>query len=349
MRVAFLTAGDPARLTGGYLYHARVFDLLCQRGVVVDQIVVSVDPSLHGQDAVAREIGWVRECLAQADVVVVDALAAVACRFEIEHWQAERPLVAMVHELPSVAGGLDDPRLRDAEQRLLTTDLVITVSQHGARLLAERGVVAERIRVVSPGADRIRQKHAIRSDGHPRRVLSVAQWIPRKGIDTLVAAWGRLHPDDAVLELIGETDADPAYAERVQRAIAGAGDSIVIHGAVDDATLAAAFGAADLFVLPSNYEGYGMVFAEALLHGIPVIAGDVGPVPELVGPHAGLLVPPGDDDALASAIDRVLTDDGLRQRLADGARQRGRELPTWADAAEGFHAALLAAIQMRSG
>jgi glycosyltransferase involved in cell wall biosynthesis len=348
MKVAFLTVGNPGRLTGGYLYHARVFELLRQSGDIIDQIVVTPDASLAGQHAAALTINDLNDRVLDADVVVIDALAVVACRPAIGAWKAARPLVAMVHELPSVAGANVVEDVVDAERSLLTADLVITVSLHGAEILRERGVSAERLRIVAPGCDRIEgliTRH--RQGAGQLRAMCVAQWIPRKGIDTLVRAWGEMDHFDATLELIGETDADPEYAAEVRTAIARSPRSIVVRGIVNDEELACAYATADLFVLPSRYEGYGMVYAEALRHGLPVVACDTGPVPELVGPDAGMFVPPSDVTALAGALDRVLTDDGLRQRMSAAAIQRGRELPTWAETAAGFRAALADAIELR--
>ncbi len=348
MRVAFLTAGDPDRLTGGYLYHARVFSVLGQRGVVIDEIVVSSDASRAAQRHIAPDVWKLSERVLDADVVVIDALAAIACHQSIAGWQAVRPLVAMVHELPSVAGDVGDAVLLDAEDRLLAADLVIAVSRHGADILVERGVAADRIRIVSPGCDRVGgQPEQRRSRAGRLRGLAVAQWIPRKGIDTLVEAWGLVRHANADLELIGETGADPEYETFVRSRLAAASQTIEVRGTVSDDELARAYARADLFVLPSRYEGYGMVYAEALLHGLPVIACDCGPVPELLGPDAGLLVPAGDVTALAVAIDRLLADAALRERMSAAAIRRGRELPTWAETATAFEAALHAAIRVR--
>jgi glycosyltransferase involved in cell wall biosynthesis len=346
MQIAFLTVGDPARLTGGYLYHARVFAALRHAGDSIDQIVVTTDASLVGQSAAAMTVERLTERVLAADVVVIDALAAVACRPAIATWAAARPLVAMVHELPSVSGTIfSDDGLR-AEQSLLAADVIIAVSSDGARILQERGVTGDRLRIVSPGCDRIVSSGQRARDGQ-LRALSVAQWIPRKGIDTLVNAWAAMECADATLELIGETDADPEFAVGVRRAIDANPRSIVVSGTVSDEELARAYQSADLFVLPSRYEGYGMVYAEALLHGLPVIACATGPVPDLVGPDAGLFVPVGDVTALAAALDRVLADDDLRQRLSAAAIRRGRELPTWAETAAAFRNALMAAIESR--
>ena len=181
------------------------------------------------------------------------------------------------------------------------------------------------------------------------RALCVAQWIPRKGILDLVRAWTLHERSGAVLELVGETDADPVYAASVRAAIADAPEgSITVSGPVDDATLAVAYATADLFVLPSRYEGYGVVYAEALAHGLPVVACNVGPVPEVVGEEAALLVPPGDVEALCGALDLLLNDAGLRDRMSAAARRRARELPRWEDTAAGFLRVLRELVAERS-
>lgn len=348
MALAFLTAGNPRRMTGGYLYHARVFDVLRQNGVVIDEIVVAADASPPAQRLAAPVIGRYSERVLDADVVVVDALAALTCQPSIADWQAARPLIAMVHELPSVAGDAIDNDVLAAEERLLAADIVIAVSRHGAEFLTARGVAGDRLRIVSPGCDRISPppEKDCRSSGR-LQALAVAQWIPRKGIDTLVQAWGMLQRDDATLVLIGETNADSVYAARVREQISAAQRAIQVWGAVTDAELAGAYASADVFVLPSRYEGYGMVYAEALLHGLPIVACDTGPVPELLGPDAGLLVPVNDPVALATALDRLLADDALRTRMAAAATRRGQELPIWAECAAGFQAAMIAAMRIR--
>jgi glycosyltransferase involved in cell wall biosynthesis len=205
-------------------------------------------------------------------------------------------------------------------------------------VLEDRGVPAGRIRVVPPGFDRLPTNEAdesLRDD--TVRALCVAQWIPRKGILDLVRAWTLHERPGATLELVGETEADPGYAASVRAAIAEQpGVSITVLGPVDDAALATAYAAADLFVLPSRYEGYGVVYAEALAHGLPIIACGVGPIPELVGEDAAVLVPPEDVEALSGTLDLLLQDAGLRDRMSAAARRRAAELPRWEDTAAGF-------------
>jgi len=376
MRMTFITVGDTGRRVGGHIFNTCLCDELRALGDDVTEIVAS-GATPDEQEAATEGLG-ARVATISSDVIVVDALARVVCAPWLDHWRTERPVVALVHELASVAGvGARDEavtaRERAVEAPLLRADLLITVSRDGRAILEAHGVPSARIRVVQPGSNRPRPiaPSGAGSDTsatgrpaddsgltRPLRALCVAQWIPRKGIDTLIAAWARIggigvgvRGPRAALRLIGETDADPAYAATVRAAIAAiavTGDSsIVVSGAVDAGTLEAAYAAADLFVLPSRYEGYGSVYAEALLRGLPIIACDAGAVPELVGLDAGILVPPGDPTALAVALARLLDDDDLRARLAAGSRRRGARIPAWDDTVRGVRAVLEEAISRR--
>jgi glycosyltransferase involved in cell wall biosynthesis len=108
----------------------------------------------------------------------------------------------------------------------------------------------------------------------------------------------------------------------------------------DTAAIAPYYDRADIFVLPTEYEGYGMAVAEALARGLPVISTPTGGIDEMVGTRAGILVPPGDVTALASALRRLITDKNERERMRDAAWTAGSRLSTWKDAARRFAAAL---------
>ena len=372
MHVALITVGDTTRLTGGYLYQSRLIAGLRERGVTVAEVVAS-GASIEDQRAAADAFGRVFDARAY-DVIVVDALARAVCAAFIDGWRTNCPVVVLVHQLPSVAEQptADDRRPSTAEGQqitdatvsiageaddgldtaggqqsggeagyeaaLLGADALIAVSGHGRDILLARGVVPERITIVSPGFDRLGAVSRVvpTPRGATLQALCVAQWIPRKGIVTLVRAWQRANLPHARLVLIGETDADPDYSHRVREAIADDAHAIDVRGIVGDAELRQAYRDADVFVLPTRFEGYGMVYAEALAYGVPVIASNVGPIPELVTTAAGRFVAPDDERALAQTITTVLGDAALRARLAAGARQRATQLPTWDDAVAGF-------------
>ncbi len=111
-------------------------------------------------------------------------------------------------------------------------------------------------------------------------------------------------------------------------------------GEADDATLNELYEQADLFVLPSYHEGYGMVLDEAIARGLPIIASDAGAIPSTVPAAAGLLVPPGDSEALADALRRFMEDQGLRHSLQSAARSARNSLQSWEQSTREFEAAL---------
>lgn len=341
LRVAFVTVGDTSRLTGGYLYHARVLAGLEKLGCEVEEVVpcgASFEEQEAAGDFALDPSGF--------DVVVVDMLARVVAALHVGTWRKSLPVVAMVHELPGVAAPENAAGERPFEDALLQVDLVLTVSAHGRSILESRGVPPNRVRVVPPGFDGLTGTEPALSrsatgggPGSAARALCVAQWVPRKDILGLVEAWRSAGLSNATLRLVGETDADPDYAARVREAISDDA-SIQVLGKLDDVSLAAVYSEADLFVLPSRYEGYGIVFAEALAAGLPIIARDAGPVPDLVGREAALLAPPEDTGELARALGRLVADEGLRRRMSEAALRRARELPTWKDTIHLFADAL---------
>jgi glycosyltransferase involved in cell wall biosynthesis len=358
LRVAFVTVGDTGRLTGGYLYNAQVISGLREAGVEVEEVVAS-GASVEEQRAAAPQLGSLLDP-EHFDALVVDALARVACAPHLDRWQAASPLVAMVHELPSIAGARaaeskEYARDRKLEEPLLRAERLICVSRHGRSILEDRGAPASRVRVIPPGFDRLPQivcEYWRSASDTLLRALCVAQWIPRKGILELVRAWASRERPGALLELVGETSADPDYALEVRAAVAEVserpGISVAVTGPVDDNALATAYARADLFALPSHYEGYGIVYAEALAYGLPVLACGVGPVPDLVGEQAALLVPPEDERALSEALDLLLSDAELRTRMSAAARRRARCLSCWDEVVAEFLRVLKEAAALRS-
>jgi len=212
-------------------------------------------------------------------------------------------------------------------------------SQTTAEALADYGVPAERITVARPGTDRV----AILPRHHtgPTALLTVGSLVPRKGYDVLIEALATLIDLPWHLTIVGDAR-DRATAEQVRVLIEHhkLGPRTSLLGAVSTSRLAELYALSELFVLPSRYEGFGMAYAEAIAHGLPVIGTTAGAIPETVPETAGVLVPPGDAAALAAALRHLIESPRERAQLAEGACTAAKHLPTWAESAKSFSDAI---------
>jgi len=183
--------------------------------------------------------------------------------------------------------------------------------------------------VARPGNDPAPRAQGSRSE--IPHLLSVGAVVPRKGFAVLVAALATVSSLPWRLTIAGDLTRDAAAAARLYSDIARQGltDRITFLGAISSEQLARLYETADLFVLASYFEGYGMAYTEALAHGLPVIGTTAGAIAETVPREASLLVTAGDIAALAEALRRALTDSGLRLRLAEAAFAAAQQLPTW--------------------
>jgi len=183
----------------------------------------------------------------------------------------------------------------------------------------------------------------------PREValLCVATLTPRKGYELLLTALAAIPQRNWRLTCAGSLDRDPRTAARVRSQLRQSGleDRVSLAGDMDADALGTEYDRADVFVLATLYEGYGMAVAEALARGLPVISTATGAIGELVQ-DAGIIVPPGDLPALTDALSRVVGDAHLRSRLAANARQARERLPTWDRAAAAMAGALEAVAEV---
>ena len=174
------------------------------------------------------------------------------------------------------------------------------------------------------------------------RLLSVGSVVPRKGYDVLIAALATLTDLPWRLTVAGDRTRDLDTVAQLDADIArhALGIRITMLGAVAPDRLADLYTEADAFVLASRFEGYGMAYAEAVAHGLPVIGSNAGAIPDTVPPQAGLLTAPGDIPALAKALRSLIGDADLRRRLAEAARAAAPQLPSWQQSAQIFARAL---------
>jgi glycosyltransferase involved in cell wall biosynthesis len=200
-------------------------------------------------------------------------------------------------------------------------DSLAAVSEHvREKFRARFGLARRRTRVISNGVDvrRFRPPPGLRAASAAPVLASVAHLVPYKNLDVLLRAFARLSCD-ARLQIVGDGPAAPDL-ERLARELGVAG-RVELLGLRDD--VPELLRRADAYVHPTRYEGFGNAIAEAMASGLAVVATRAGGIPELVEPGvSGILVPPGDEAALAAALERVVRDPELRARLGARARQR---------------------------
>jgi glycogen synthase len=233
---------------------------------------------------------------------------------------------ARVRLLRAAGGWVERGTLRRA-------DTVVVLTDRAAGALRADGVPADRIRTIPSGFDpalfTAAHEDVFPGAGRPR-IAYVGRLAAQKRVDVLVRAFGLMR-EEAHLVVVG----DGPDGRRIRRlaATSAAADRITLTGFVPHTAVPAVLASVDLLVLPSAYEEMGSVLVEAMAAGLPVVASDVGGIPEVVGHgETGLLVPPGDVPALAAALDRLVASAELRARLAAGARARSRRY-AWPDLA----------------
>ncbi|KYF85973.1 glycosyltransferase [Sorangium cellulosum] len=348
MRIAWIVYGALEQITGGYIYDRLVVERLRRRGDVVE--VVSLDPAPRSRALAGLALAG---RLARLDpaVVVGDEL----CFPELGPAFAALPRriarVLLVHhlsawELPPGPGRAALALAEAAVIRLCDAH-VATSATTAARLRREHGV--GRVDVAPPGADRLPLRPRAARDGGPLRLTFVGSFIPRKGLLELLAAFERVGSARATLVLVGDAARDPAYAERVRRAIDGSAHlraRVEARGVLDDEALAAALAETDALVLPSRLEGYGMVLTEAVRAGVPVLAARAGAIAEVVQDGAEALLW-DDGEGLVRALSRFIEDGALRASMRRAAMLRAPALPTWDGAAAAVGAVLARAAPGR--
>ncbi|MEY9484939.1 glycosyltransferase involved in cell wall biosynthesis [Streptomyces calvus] len=339
---------DPSAPSGGNAYDRRLCLDLPGFGWQVHRHPVPgawPRPDTGARTELARTL---RE-LPDGAAVLLDGLVACGVPDTVVP-EAERLRMAVLVHLPLGDETGLDPAVAtelDARERavLRAVPAVVATSDWAARrLVAHHGLAPERVHAAAPGSDIA--PLAPGTDG-VSRLLCVAAVTPRKGQHRLVQALASVADLPWSCALVGSLGQDPGYVARLRDLIRDHGlrDRLELAGPQTGAALDAHFAAADLMVLTSYAETYGMVVTEALARGIPVLATDVGGLPEAVGraPDGGvpgILVPPDDPAAIAAGLRRWFGEADERRRLKAAARGRRAALGGWASTAQGLAAVL---------
>ncbi|RFF27502.1 glycosyltransferase [Wenzhouxiangella sp. 15181] len=346
-----IVPGDPAQRTGGYLYDQHIVRQLRDLGWSVE--VIGLEGRFpDADDLAARAMHRALSGLPDGAAVVIDGLALGGLPDAVAAHAGRLDISALVHHPLADETGLDagvrDRLLARETRSLEACRRVIVTSPFTARRLRELGLDPRTPRVVEPGVDKAETAEPVaerlqgREPKGPERLLCVASLTPRKGQDVLVRALAQLTERDWHCILAGSDTRDAGFAGRVADLIREAGliDGIDCIGECDENALEAEYRRAGLCLLPSHYEGYGMVVGEALARGLPMITTTGGALAQTAPDDCCLRVEPADADALRDALAQWLDDAGLRRRLTGNAVARREHLRSWSQAGREFAAAL---------
>jgi glycosyltransferase involved in cell wall biosynthesis len=342
MKLALLVPGPFDTISGGYIYDRRMVEGLRALGHEVQVVELAGRHPLP--DAAAEAAACAALAALPADArIVIDGLGLPAF-LPVEDALATRGAVGLIHHPTALETGFpeaDRVALRHRERALLPklARLIATSPLTARRLPEEFDVDPARVAVVEPGTGPARR--AAGSGGPGCAILSVGTLVPRKGHDVLLRALGRLTDLDWRLTIVGGAR-DPVHAHGLaalaeELAIA---PRVTFAGELDQPALDALYHQSDLFALATHWEGYGMVAAEAMAHGLPLAITAGGAVAELVPAGSAITAAPGDHASLSRGMRRPIFDTAIRAQMAEASWQGGQALPRWADRAAAFAAVL---------
>lgn len=330
----FAIPGDINTLTGGYAYDRRLIAELHALGHKIEPLHFSNQFPVPDAEALADAAAQFAALPDQA-VVIADGLAYGVMDTIAEQHAGRLNIIALCHHPLKLEAGLSTAQAQQlflSEQRALNAAKGVLVTSHmtGKILTEQFAIPATKIAVALPGTDPQTFAPCI---GHPPVLLTLATLTRRKAHDLLIDALAAIKHLEWKARFVGGMDFDPAWTELLKNKVSAYGleQRILFIGNVADST--SEYAAADLFVLPSLFEGYGMAFAEALSFGLPIVAARAGAVPDVVPNTAGILVAPDNSFLVADALQKLLTDKNLLKNLQIGAQAAARSLPSWRDTA----------------
>lgn len=361
LSLGLIIYGSLDAVSGGYLYDRKLVEFLSRQGDRVQ--VISLPWRNYARrlgDNLSRELLRTLE-EARFDLLLQDELNHPSL-FYLNRRLGETsgyPIISIVHHLrcsESHPGWL--MRIyRYVERRYLeSVDGFVLNSRATRDSVLEMGIdLGSHPSVIAiPGGGQLEphiQEAEIgrrsRAPG-PLRLVAVGNVIPRKGLHTLIEALGRLPAGTCTLTVIGNLDADKGYTRRIRAQIArtGLGKHIQLCGALEAGDLASRLRSQQVMVVPSSYEGYGIVYLEGMGFGLPAIGTTGGGAGEIITPDRdGYLIEPGDVDALTGRLAELAVDRQRLESMSLAARQRYLGQPSWEDSGKRIRDFLLAALE----
>ena len=328
-----LFAGHLGRYNGSFVYNKYIATGAADSGWAIQR--VALEGRFPAADTRAHQS--MQQALASCpdhSLVIIDGSALADTVETIARHTDRLYLIGLMHHPVAEEYGIPAARAAYFKARetaaLALMRQVIVTSPFTAQRMPAYGVDPARTHTIPPG---VAPADLGTANWPAQRLLCIATLTPRKGQRVLIDALATLVDLNWQCDLIGAA-ADGAYTVDIERAIAqhGLTERVRLLGPRAPAALAEAYQACDVFVLPSYYEGYGMVVSEALSYGLPVVTTNGGALADTLPRDAGTAVEPGDPRALAQALCNLLIDEARYEAARAGARAARRQLPTWASA-----------------
>jgi glycosyltransferase involved in cell wall biosynthesis len=360
MHVGLVIYGDLQTVSGGFLYDRKLVEHLERQGDGVE--VISLPWRSYARHLLDNFSGSLRRRLqtAKFDVLLQDELNHPSLFWLNEriHRSLPYPVLAIVHHLRSseMRPTWQNRVFLQVERRFLrSVDGFVFNSQTTRQAVEGAGInlACRPYLVAYPAGDQFNQDISVADIARrafepcPLRIIFLGNLIPRKGLHTLLAAIQQLPAGLCSLSVVGSLQLDPGYARAIRRQIdrSRLADRVHFWGSVPADFLAARLRDHQLLVVPSTYEGYGIVYLEGMSFGLPAIATTAGAAVEIITPDVdGYLIPPGDAAALAGRLDRLAQDRSLLREMSLAARQRYLAQPTWEQTAGQIRAFLLSQV-----
>ena len=338
MKIGLIIYGRLDTLSGGYLYDRKLVAHLQNSGDTVD--IISLPWEGYGRSLLHNSWFALQEQLRQAefDILLQDELNHPSL-FWLNgrlRGQVPYPIISIVHHLRCSEAR---PRWQNRLYRLVERRYLASVDGFIFNSQTTRQVVQSLVGdgqphvVALPAGNRFaaaltsQQIAARAAQPGPLRLLFVGNLIPRKGLHTLLAALAQLPQDDWQLDVVGDTAVHPRYSQQIQPMLTA---NVTLHGVLRDDALAQKMAASHLLVVPSSYEGYGIVYVEGMGFGLPAIAGRRGAAHEIMTEGVdGFLVDEGETAVLAHHLHTLHHNRNQLSQMSLAAQQRFQSHPTW--------------------
>ncbi|MQC27443.1 MAG: glycosyltransferase family 1 protein [Chloroflexi bacterium] len=343
MRMGLVVYGSLDTPSGGFLYDRKLVGRLQARGYQVE--VISLPWRSYARNLMDNWSGRLFERLRDfgVDLLIQDELnhpSLFALNARLRH-EGRTPIVSVVHHLRSSErhpAALKAFYAAVERRYLASVDAFIFNSQTTKGVVEEMLGASKPNVVAQPGADRLgrgitpAQIRKRVQRGGPLRMVFVGSVIRRKGLEVVVEAMGKLPKGSVELDVAGSLDAEPETVRKVRAAIRreGLDDQVRLLGHQEDAALAKLMKASDVLVVPSEYEGYGIVYAEGMRFGLPALGGKSGAAGEVIRDGVdGFLIEAGDAPALTAHLKALVEDRELLEQMSLAAQKAGKRHAGW--------------------